>query len=82
MLIAIGFTHPEHEGLLTELDVELDARGNVKAPAFSSSVDGVFACGDARRGQSLVVTAIAEGRRCARVVERYLADAPVVAAPA
>ena len=80
MLIAIGFTHPEHEGLLTELAVELDSRGNVKAPAvFASSVDGVFACGDARRGQSLVVTAIAEGRRCARVVERYLAEQPATA---
>jgi glutamate synthase (NADPH/NADH) small chain len=79
VLIAIGFVGPEQEGLLTELAVELDGRGNVKAPAFAASVDGVFACGDARRGQSLVVTAIAEGRRCARVVERYLAGAPVTA---
>ncbi|MEJ7894515.1 MAG: glutamate synthase subunit beta [Solirubrobacteraceae bacterium] len=77
VLIAIGFVSPEHEGLLTELDVKLDGRGNVKAPAFAASVDGVFACGDARRGQSLVVTAIAEGRRCARVVERWLAAQPV-----
>jgi glutamate synthase (NADPH/NADH) small chain len=76
VLIAIGFQHPEHEGLLTELGVDLDARGNVKAPTFSASVDGVFACGDARVGQSLVVTAIAEGRRCARMVERYLAAVP------
>ena len=76
VLVAIGFSHPEHEGLLTELGVDLDRRGNVKAGAFVSSVDGVFACGDARRGQSLVVTAIAEGRRCARAVERWLAGAP------
>ncbi len=79
VLIAIGFTQPAHEGLLDGLGVDYDARGNVKAPAFASSVDGVFACGDARRGQSLVVTAIAEGRRCARVVERYLAEAPALA---
>ncbi|MEA2125036.1 MAG: glutamate synthase small chain [Solirubrobacteraceae bacterium] len=76
VLIAIGFTHPEHDGLLTELAVDLDARGNVKAPTFAASVEGVFACGDARRGQSLIVTAIAEGRRCARTVERYLAESP------
>jgi glutamate synthase (NADPH/NADH) small chain len=79
VLIAIGFMHPEHEGLLTELGVNLDARGNVKAPTYTASLDGVFACGDARIGQSLVVTAIAEGRRCARVVERYLAEAPALA---
>ncbi len=72
VLVAIGFTGPETDGLLSSLAVDLDARGNVAAPVFESSVDGVFACGDARRGQSLVVTAIAEGRRCARVVERYL----------
>jgi glutamate synthase (NADPH) small chain len=80
VLIAIGFIHPEHEGLLTDLGVELDARGNVKAPSYASSVGGVFACGDARVGQSLVVTAIAEGRRCARMVERWLAERPATAA--
>jgi glutamate synthase (NADPH/NADH) small chain len=79
VLVAIGFTGPEHGPLFTSLEVDTDSRGNVKAPAFAASVDGVFACGDARRGQSLVVTAIAEGRRCARVVERYLAEAPAVA---
>ena len=79
VLVAIGFTGPENGPLFSELECELDARGNVKAPTFASSVDGVFACGDARRGQSLVVTAIAEGRRCARVVERYLAETPAVA---
>jgi glutamate synthase (NADPH/NADH) small chain len=55
-----------------QLDVELDARGNVKAPLYATDKAGVFACGDARMGQSLVVTAIAEGRRCARMVDRYL----------
>ncbi len=72
VLIAIGFNHPEHEGAVEQLGVDLDARGNVKAPVYASSEDGVFACGDARMGQSLVVTAIAEGRRCARVVDRHL----------
>ncbi len=76
VLVAIGFIHPEHDGLINELGVELDGYGNVKAATYSSSVNGVFACGDVRRGQSLVVTAIAEGRRCARVVERWLAENP------
>ena len=52
--------------------MDLDARGNVKAPVYATDEAGVFACGDARMGQSLVVTAIAEGRRCARVVDRFL----------
>jgi glutamate synthase (NADPH/NADH) small chain len=78
-LIAIGFTHPEHGGLVEQLGLSLDARGNLKAPVFSSSVDGVFACGDARIGQSLVVTAIAEGRRCARLVNRHLGGEPTSA---
>ncbi|HVL96978.1 MAG TPA: glutamate synthase subunit beta [Solirubrobacteraceae bacterium] len=78
VLIAIGFTHPEHEGLVEGLGVDLDARGNLRAGAsFATSADGVFACGDARRGQSLVVTAIAEGRRCARAVDRWLAGVAV-----
>jgi glutamate synthase (NADPH) small chain len=72
VLVAIGFSHPEHEGALDQLGVDLDARGNVKAPVYQTSEPGVFACGDARIGQSLVVTAIAEGRRCARVVDRFL----------
>ena len=72
VLLAIGFSHPEHEGLVTQLGVDLDRRGNVKAGAYATSVEGVFAAGDARMGQSLVVWAIAEGRKCARVVDRYL----------
>ena len=78
-LIAIGFTHPEHGGLVEQLGVTLDSRGNVKAPVFSASTDGVFACGDARIGQSLVVTAIAEGRKCARIVNRHLGGEPTAA---
>jgi glutamate synthase (NADPH/NADH) small chain len=72
VLIAIGFDHPEHEGAVEELRLDLDRRGNIKAPVYGTKIEGVFACGDARVGQSLVVTAIAEGRRCARVVDQYL----------
>jgi glutamate synthase (NADPH/NADH) small chain len=73
VLLAMGFLHPE-QGLLDQLGVERDGRGNVKAVApYTSSVDGVFAAGDARRGQSLIVWAINEGRQCARIVDRYLA---------
>ncbi len=73
VLLAMGFLHPEQE-LLDELGVEKDPRGNVKtAKPYTSSVDGVFAAGDARRGQSLIVWAINEGRQCARMVDRYLA---------
>jgi glutamate synthase (NADPH/NADH) small chain len=74
VLIAIGFTHPEHEGLVEELGVGLDSRGNIKAPTFATSEDGVFVAGDARVGASLIVTAIAEGRRCARMVEAWLRE--------
>ena len=74
VLIAVGFTHPQREGLLDGLGVDLDRRGNVRAGTFSTSVDGVYAAGDARVGASLIVTAIAEGRRCARVVDGALRD--------
>ena len=79
VLIAIGFTHPEHGGVVEQLGVALDGRGNVKAPVYSASTEGVFACGDARMGQSLVVTAIAEGRKCARMVNRHLGGEPTPA---
>jgi glutamate synthase (NADPH) small chain len=75
VLVAVGFTHPEHEGLVESLRVELDRRGNVRAPSFATSAAGVFAAGDARIGQSLIVNAIAEGRRCARVVDAWLTSA-------
>jgi glutamate synthase (NADPH/NADH) small chain len=73
VLIAIGFSHPEHAGSVEQLELELDRRGNVKAPVYVTSHPRVFAAGDARIGQSLVVNAIAEGRRCARVVDGHLA---------
>ncbi len=73
VLLAMGFLHPEPE-LLDQLGVDKDPRGNVRAVApYTTSVDGVFAAGDARRGQSLIVWAINEGRQCARMVDRYLA---------
>jgi glutamate synthase (NADPH/NADH) small chain len=78
VLIAIGFEGPEREGLIAECDVELDHRGNIRTEqTYRTSVSGVFACGDARIGQSLVVTAIAEGRKCARVVNRALGGTPM-----
>jgi glutamate synthase (NADPH/NADH) small chain len=73
VLLAMGFLYPE-QSLLDQLGVEKDPRGNVKAvKPYTSSVEGVFAAGDARRGQSLIVWAINEGRQCARMVDRYLA---------
>ena len=72
-LFAMGFLHPQHGGMLNELGVEYDARGNVKASAtYQTSVDKVFVAGDMRRGQSLVVWAISEGREAARSVDLFL----------
>jgi glutamate synthase (NADPH/NADH) small chain len=76
VLLAMGFMHPEHS-LPEQLGCALDGRGNIEAPAYETSVEGVFVAGDARRGQSLIVWAIAEGRQCARAVERHLAALPV-----
>lgn len=72
VLIAAGFLHPQHEGLLKKLGVDLTDRGNVQDLDYKTSVDKVFAAGDMRRGQSLVVWAIAEGREAARRVDEYL----------
>ena len=76
-LLAMGFVHPVHTGMLEELGVELDARGNVQSltegpKAYHTSLSGVFAAGDMRRGQSLVVWAIREGRQAARAVDEWL----------
>jgi glutamate synthase (NADPH/NADH) small chain len=73
VLLAMGFLGPEKRGAIADLGLELDARGNIKCdPHYRSSVDGVFAAGDTRRGQSLVVWAIHEGREAARSVDKYL----------
>ena len=73
VLLALGFLHPQHEGMLEQLGVELDPRGNVKTDeAKMTSVPGVFAAGDMARGQSLVVWAIAEGRQAAHGIDRFL----------
>jgi glutamate synthase (NADPH/NADH) small chain len=77
VLLAMGFVHPVREGLLAGLRVELDGRGNVKSgtegpEAYHTSAPRVFTAGDMRRGQSLVVWAIREGRQCARSVDEYL----------
>jgi glutamate synthase (NADPH/NADH) small chain len=76
VLLAMGFLSPEGE-LLEALGVEKDQRGNAKAGTYATSSAGVFAAGDARRGQSLIVWAINEGRQCARVVDRYLRERPL-----
>jgi glutamate synthase (NADPH/NADH) small chain len=84
VLLAMGFLHPQREGLVEQLGVDLDGRGNIAATDFASSVPGVFAAGDARRGQSLVVWAIAEGRQAARAADEYLQslDREAAAVPA
>ncbi|HVJ17253.1 MAG TPA: glutamate synthase subunit beta, partial [Polyangiaceae bacterium] len=73
VLLAMGFVHPEHPGIVTDLGLKLDRRGNVQIDDnFMSSVPGVFAAGDCQRGQSLVVWAIADGRKAARAVDKFL----------
>ena len=73
VLLAMGFVGPERQGPISDLHLELDGRGNVKTDAFyKTSLDGVFAAGDLRRGQSLVVWAIHEGREAARAVDKNL----------
>ncbi|MFZ1640850.1 MAG: glutamate synthase subunit beta [Candidatus Contendobacter sp.] len=74
VLLAMGFVHPVHAGMLGELGVALDSRGNIRAGEddYQTSVNKIFTAGDMRRGQSLVVWAIREGRQCARAVDEYL----------
>ncbi|WP_407160396.1 glutamate synthase subunit beta [Bradyrhizobium sp. STM 3557] len=74
VLLAMGFVHPVHEGLLKSLGVDLDPRGNVKANLsdYQTSLPKVFSAGDMRRGQSLVVWAIREGRLCAQAIDKFL----------
>ncbi len=77
VLLAMGFVHPVHEGMLKSLGVELDPRGNVKANMvkYQTNVQKLFSAGDMRRGQSLVVWAIREGRQAARAVDEFLMGA-------
>jgi glutamate synthase (NADPH) small chain len=75
VLLAMGFLGPVRNGLLDQLEVKLDARGNVSTDdSYKTSVDGVFAAGDMRRGQSLVVWAIAEGRKAAKGIDKFLRE--------
>ena len=73
-LLAMGFVHPQQEGMLSELDVEFDERGNVKATdkTYQTNISKIFTAGDMRRGQSLVVWAINEGRECASPINAFL----------
>ncbi len=78
VLIAIGFEHPEHDGLVDQLGLGIDSRKNIRTlQTYRTSMGRVYACGDARIGQSLVVTAIAEGRKCARIVNTDLGGSPM-----
>ena len=73
VLLALGFVHPERDGMISELGVEVNARGNIKVDENKmSSIAGIFAAGDMVRGQSLVVWALAEGREAARGIDEYL----------
>jgi glutamate synthase (NADPH/NADH) small chain len=82
VLLAMGFLGPERNELINDLGVDLDARGNVaRDESYASSVPGVFVAGDAGRGQSLIVWAIAEGRACAAAVDAYLTGHTALPAP-
>jgi glutamate synthase (NADPH/NADH) small chain len=82
VLLAMGFTGPEPDGLIAQLGVDLDARGNiVRDDQYATTVPGVFVAGDAGRGQSLIVWAIAEGRSAAAAVDRALSGTTTLPAP-
>jgi glutamate synthase (NADPH/NADH) small chain len=73
VFLALGFTGPEKNVLLDQLEVKLDEKGNIiRDHEYSTDSDGVFVCGDAGRGQSLIVWAIAEGRSAAAAIDKYL----------
>lgn len=81
-LLAMGFVHPQHTGLLNQLEIDLDEKGNVRATenSYQTNIPKIFTAGDMRRGQSLVVWAISEGRECARKVDEYLMGASLLEA--
>lgn len=72
VLLAMGFLGPNQDDVIEELDLETDERSNIKTSGYKTSQEGLFSAGDCRRGQSLVVWAIYEGRECAREVDEYL----------
>ena len=78
--LAMGFLHPQQEGLINQMEVELDEKGNVRASEknYQTNIQKVFTAGDMRRGQSLVVWAISEGRECARRVDEYLMGSSIL----
>jgi glutamate synthase (NADPH/NADH) small chain len=80
VLLAMGFVHPVHDGMIKALGLELDPRGNIKADtlAYQSSMKKMFAAGDMRRGQSLVVWAIREGRQCAHAIDKFLMGSTIL----
>ncbi len=78
VLLALGFVGPEPDNIIAQLGLELDERGNIKTDDYQSSVPGIFAAGDARRGQSLIVWAISEGREAARAVDLHLTGSSVL----
>jgi len=80
VFLAMGFLHPQQEGLINQMEVELDERGNVRASekSYQTNIQKVFTAGDMRRGQSLVVWAISEGRECARKVDEYLMGSSIL----
>jgi glutamate synthase (NADPH/NADH) small chain len=82
VLLAMGFTGPEQDTVVSQLGVALDARGNVaRDHNYATDVEGVFVCGDAGRGQSLIVWAIAEGRACAAGVDEFLSGSTKLPRP-
>jgi glutamate synthase (NADPH/NADH) small chain len=76
VLLAMGFLGPVRSGMIEQLGVAVDQRGNVATADYKTSVDGIFAAGDMRRGQSLVVWAISEGRKAAAAIDTYLGAQP------
>ena len=76
VLLAMGFMYPEKENVLNKMNVEVNERGNIKTvdDKYQTNINKIFAAGDMRRGQSLVVWAIAEGRKCAEEVDAFLAE--------
>jgi glutamate synthase (NADPH/NADH) small chain len=79
VLVAIGFSGPKRDGIVDQLKLDVDARGNVRTGEdYMTSVPGVFSAGDARRGQSLIVWAIAEGRKAAHHLDKYLMGSTVL----